>query len=133
MIKLVFRLVIIFILVNSSLFPSYTSRVNAKNIDQTELENAFIDAVNPLIYEAITDFYKKEPVNISYMCQHLIDLNNIDKGSRFFDAVIQFITYQGAHNPPNHLFTIYIKRGVQGWQLISYKVDKNYNPKKYCR
>lgn len=106
-----------------------TSGVNTSQREQSAkeyiLEDALFSLLSPFAGQAITQKFGAGAAK-GTMCYTLLDIKKHEPGSMMFDVKLQFITFEGAHNPPYHKFIIDVKNGgVEGkWRLINVEVEE---------
>jgi len=102
------------------------------------LEDALIDLMDTQMTQAAEKYYGvKQSKGVRFQCRRVVSIKKIDgPGSMMFEAKIEGMTFFGAHNPPNDIFTVTIRDDyhTNGWEMKSFKVRKLKSHEVYeCR
>lgn len=98
------------------LFPSYSL---AKESNEQLLESALLNRYYSVIRQVTEDQYE---------CASVINIKRLGKNGEFvprYEVTLQFLTFQGAHNPPNDKVTLTLE------DYLSRK-DKESGARKEC-
>ena len=100
----------------SSFLPSYSL---AKESNEQLLESALLNRYYSVIRQATEDQYE---------CDSVINIKRLGKKDEFvprFEVTLQFLTFQGAHNPPNDKVTLTLEDNLD--HITIKKVERQKN------
>ncbi|ALQ70283.1 DUF3888 domain-containing protein [Bacillus thuringiensis] len=99
-----------------SLLPSYSL---AKESNEQLLESALLNRYYSVIRQATEDQYE---------CDAVINIERLGKKDEFvprFEVTLQFLTFQGAHNPPNDKVTLTLEDNLDHIKIKKVERQKN--------
>lgn len=95
------------------------------------LEDVIFTFLSPLENKAIKEYFGE--VKQSMFCQ-FVDVKRKPHMGYAYDITYQFQTYEGAHNPPYHLFTLTVEnKKLTEWVIKDVKVKKLDGEEVKCR
>lgn len=113
--------ILVTLLLNLTTSISYASEEQSKREDV--LEDAVIDLLQPQMYQAVQKKFGTTR-EIAFQCLKVVDIKKVDhSGSWLFEATLEGMTYTGAHNPPNYIFTVTV---IKDWKTEGKWVMKEY-------
>ncbi|PGZ08650.1 hypothetical protein COE30_11795 [Bacillus cereus] len=96
--------------------PSYSW---AKESKEQLLESALLNRYYSVIRQATEDQYE---------CDSVISIKRLGKKDEFiprFEVTLQFLTFQGAHNPPNDKVTLTLEDNLDHIKIKKVEREKN--------
>ncbi|MDH4423676.1 DUF3888 domain-containing protein [Bacillus sp. AFS054943] len=96
--------------------PSYSW---AKESKEQLLESALLNRYYSVIRQATEDQYE---------CDSVINIKRLGKKDEFvprFEVMLQFLTFQGAHNPPNDKVTLTLEDNLDHIKIKKVEREKN--------
>ncbi|MFP3379929.1 DUF3888 domain-containing protein [Bacillus sp. SIMBA_069] len=100
----------------SSFLPSYSL---AKESNEQLLESALLNRYYSVIRQVTEDQYE---------CASVINIKRLGKKDEFvprFEITLQFLTFQGAHNPPNDKVTLTLEDHLDHVKIKKVEREKN--------
>ena len=98
------------------LFPSYSL---AKESNEQLLESALLNRYYSVIRQVTEDQYE---------CASVINIKRLGKNGEFvprYEVTLQFLTFQGAHNPPNDKVTLTLEDYLDHVKIKKVEREKN--------
>ncbi|WP_024834524.1 DUF3888 domain-containing protein [Ruminiclostridium josui] len=103
------------------------SRIESKEILYRDF---LLTQLSPLISDAVQNYYGY-PKSFDLFDAKVLEIKRLEKGSFYFNIIIQVITYEGAHNPPYGLETVTIRQDYKGIRVTDFKhsdyIDRSSN------
>ncbi|MEI5890969.1 DUF3888 domain-containing protein [Bacillus cereus] len=102
-----------------SVFFSSPSYSWAKESKEQLLESALLNRYYSVIRQATEDQYE---------CASVINIKRLGKKDEFvprYEVTLQFLTFQGAHNPPNDKVTITLEDNIDHIKIKKVEREKN--------
>ncbi len=99
-----------------SFLPSYSL---AKESNEQLLESALLNRYYSVIRQVTEDQYE---------CASVINIKRLGKNGEFvprFEIKLQFLTFQGAHNPPNDKVTLTLEDHLDHVKIKKVEREKN--------
>ena len=99
-----------------SFLPSYSL---AKESNEQLLESALLNRYYSVIRQVTEDQYE---------CASVINIKRLGKNGEFvprFEITLQFLTFQGAHNPPNDKVTLTLEDHLDHVKIKKVEREKN--------
>ncbi|CUB12035.1 hypothetical protein BN2127_JRS1_03821 [Bacillus cereus] len=99
-----------------SLLPSYSL---AKESNEQLLESALLNRYYSVIRQVTEDQYE---------CASVINIKRLGKKDEFvprYEVTLQFLTFQGAHNPPNDKVTLTLEDHLDHVKIKKVEREKN--------
>ncbi|BCD25606.1 hypothetical protein BC30090_4503 [Bacillus cereus] len=99
-----------------SLLPSYSL---AKESNEQLLESALLNRYYSVIRQVTEDQYE---------CASVINIKRLGKNGEFvpkYEVTLQFLTFQGAHNPPNDKVTLTLEDYLDHVKIKKVEREKN--------
>lgn len=123
------NLLILILLVSFSLFIPHKDVAKATNNPSKEifLEETLLLHYSPYFFELTN--------GNAYYCEKITNINRINESNRQHKIQVQFITYQGAHNPPYDLYTVTLKdmandkKNPTKVKIIEHDIEENISNK----
>ncbi|OEH92528.1 DUF3888 domain-containing protein [Bacillus solimangrovi] len=98
------------------------SPVQAENVTKKDIQLRN-DLIFILLYPSIEQELQKQYGEIKQnYCSEITQIKKLPQGTYLFNVTVQFITFEGAHDPPNDLVTITFsnEKSIE-WQAIDFK------------